>query len=109
MLLPHNVTRRDTYIITQALAYASEWLKSFGDHRDEPSNRADMDAILAAMNSPFVNLMRWQAHNNIANRVFSSNDEMVASLNEMLAAAETKATEQDDQLEALCELVEVQS
>jgi hypothetical protein len=44
-----SITGRDGYIIAQALAYASEMLKHLGDPHDEPSNRADMDAILDAM------------------------------------------------------------
>jgi hypothetical protein len=109
MNIPTNVTRRDAYIITQAFTYASEWLKSLGDHRDEPSNRADMDTILAAMNSSFVTPMRWQARNNLANCVFSSSDEMATSLNEMSPAAEMETSEQEVQLEAVSEPVEVWS
>jgi hypothetical protein len=44
-----SITGRDGYIIAQALAYASEMLKYLCDPHDEPSNRADMDAILDAM------------------------------------------------------------
>jgi len=44
-----SITGRDGYIIAQALAYASEMLKYLGHPHDEPSNRADMDAILDAM------------------------------------------------------------
>ena len=44
-----SITGRDGYIIAQALAYASEMLKHLGNPHDEPSNRADMDAILDAM------------------------------------------------------------
>jgi hypothetical protein len=47
----NSITGRDGYIITQALAYASEMLKHLGDPHDEPSNRADMDAILDAMSA----------------------------------------------------------
>jgi len=43
-----SITGRDGYIITQALAYASEVLRHLGLPHDEPSNRADMDAILEA-------------------------------------------------------------
>ena len=44
-----SITGRDGYIISQALAYASEMLKYLGNPHDEPSNRADMDAILDGM------------------------------------------------------------
>jgi len=44
-----SITGRDGYIVVQALVYASEMLKYLGDPHDEPSNRADMDAILNAM------------------------------------------------------------
>ena len=35
--------------LAQALAYASEMLKHLGLPHDEPSNRADMNALLDAM------------------------------------------------------------
>ncbi len=44
-----SITGRDGYIMAQALAYASEMLKHLGPPHDEPSNRADMDALLDAM------------------------------------------------------------
>lgn len=44
-----SITGRYGYIIAQALAYTSEMLKHLGNPHDEPSNRADMDAILDAM------------------------------------------------------------
>ena len=43
------ITGRDGYIMMQALAYASEMLRHLGLPFDEPSNRADMDAILESM------------------------------------------------------------
>jgi hypothetical protein len=104
MNISTNVTGRDAYIIVQALAYACEWLKSFGDHRDEPSNRRDMDAILATMNSPFAKLMRWQARNNI--NTWRSEDEMMADFDAVFGA---EGEAREGQPEALEELAEVQS
>ena len=48
-----SITGRDGFIMAQALAYASEMLKHLGLPHDEPSNRADMDALLDAMGGDF--------------------------------------------------------
>lgn len=69
-----GVTGRDPYIITQALAYASEWLRSLGLPFDEPSNRHDMDMLLARYGA-FGELHRHSARNKLRNRTIRSADE----------------------------------
>ena len=56
-----SITGRDGFIMAQALAYASEMLKHFGLPHDEPSNRADMDALLDAMGVNFAEQHRAMA------------------------------------------------
>src|SRR5579871_506499 len=88
-----DITGRDNHIIGQALVYASEWLRSPDDHRDEPSNRRDMEAILATMNPRFVDLHRWYAQCNLTNRTFSNAAEMTADFNAALDASDTEMRE----------------
>ena len=59
--MKNSITGRDCYIIAQALAYASEMLKHLGNPHDEPSNRADMDAILDAMGGNNADMQRAYA------------------------------------------------
>jgi hypothetical protein len=79
--LKSDVTGRDGYIIVQALVYASEWLKSLADHRDEPSNRADMEAILKAIGSTNDKMFRWQARHKLANTTWASLEEVADDFN----------------------------
>jgi hypothetical protein len=79
---PSSITGRDGYIMMQALVYASEWLKTLPVHQDEPSNRNDMDAILADMSSSsFTKMLRWQAQCKLANKTWESSDQMIAEMN----------------------------
>jgi hypothetical protein len=66
-----NITGRDSYIIAQALAYASEWLRSVGEYWDEPSNRSDMDALLRHIAPGMGTLLRKQAQNILQDRRFA--------------------------------------
>lgn len=75
-----NITGRDSYIVAQALAYASEWMKSLDLPHDEPSNRYDMDDLLEHAAPGMATMLRWQAQNKLQNREFSSTEEMEQSL-----------------------------
>lgn len=77
-----NVTGRDSYIIAQALAYASEWMKSLNLPHDEPPNRYDMDDLLEHVAPGMATMLRWQAQNKLQNREFPAMEEMEQSLRE---------------------------
>jgi hypothetical protein len=61
-----NITRRDGYIIVQALAYASEWMASLPPVLQELSNRRDMDDLLATVRPSLVRIFRETARELIA-------------------------------------------
>jgi hypothetical protein len=83
---PSSLTGRDGYIMTQALAYASEWLKTLPIQWDEPSNRSDMDAILEDMSSPpFAKMLRWQAKCKLAKQTLQSPDVMIVKVSGSIA------------------------
>jgi hypothetical protein len=74
-----SITGRDGYIIAQALAYASEWLKTLPVMLDEPSNRSDMDAILATMFSDsWTDDLRWHAQHKLSNGTLKNPNVMIA-------------------------------
>jgi hypothetical protein len=62
-----DVTKRDGYIISLALALASEWLATLADRDDEPDIKHDMDAILEMTNNrASVVSYRQQARSKLA-------------------------------------------
>jgi hypothetical protein len=59
-----SIARRDGYIISQALAYASEMLNHFGHPHDEPSNRAVMDAMGVSFAEQYRAIAHAKLHRN---------------------------------------------
>jgi len=73
-----NITGRDSYIIAQALAYASEWLRTLDKLNDEPSNRHDMDVFLAEFAPTLQHSLRSSARNKLRNRIADPDVDWIA-------------------------------
>ena len=68
-----DITKRDAYIISLALAIASEWLATLGDRDDEADVKHDMDAILGLTNNgAAVVSYRQQARSKLATGSYDS-------------------------------------